>query len=151
MSETNELGFEVGDDFLLDDIEDLPEFVSPPTGAYTVLLPDGIVDKEINDANYFDIKMVIQSVEEIDQKGLDENEVPPKVGDMFNLIFKKDNKFGVGNFKKFAKGIAEHYRLRTVGEVREKAKGVLLLVVVKRAWNKKAQRHNVNVERVQVI
>lgn len=146
----------VTDDFLLDDIDDLPGYVTPPTGAYRVRLDKGIEDKDINDSPYFSVELTILSVEEVDESALEKSEegvveALPKEGDIASLLFAKDNQFGMGNFKAFVKSIAEKFGIRTVGEIRESAKGLEMLVIIKRKWNKKAERFNINVTNAQVL
>lgn len=141
----------VTDDFLLDDIEDLPEFVTPPTGAYLVEIPKGIEEKEINDNSYYEAGFTIVEVVEVAEKELGENETLPKEGDMFSMIFKRDNEFGMGNFKKLAKIIAQHFSLTTVGEVRAASTGLKMLVTVKRKYDGKKDRFNLNLVNGSVL
>ena len=146
----------VTDDFLLEDIEDLPGFVTPPTGAYRIRLDKGIEDKEINDNPYFSVELTILEVMEVVEENLEKAEdgtpeALPKEGDIATLLFAKDNQFGMGNFKSFVKSIAEKFGLRKVGEIREVAKGLEMCVVIKRKWNKKAERFNINVTSAQVL
>ena len=81
---------EISDDFLLDDIDDLPGFVVLPTGAYTVRLDKGIEEKTINDANYYDVQMTLVEVLDLDAKHLDEGEVAPKAGDLAGMLFARE-------------------------------------------------------------
>ena len=138
------LDSQIDDDFILDDIEDLAGFVTPPNGAYLFRLDKGIEEKVINEKNYYEVPLTLVSVVEMNDK-LDEGEEMPKAGDVATLIFKRDNKFGMGNFKNFVKSIAEKTGARTVGEVREQAKGMEMLVILKRKWNKDSERYNLNV------
>jgi hypothetical protein len=150
MADDNTLSQVLDDDFLLDQIEDLPGFITPPSGAYVVSLPKGIEEKEINDAKYFDAHFTVKEVMEVTEK-LKDGEDLPKEGDMFNVIFKRDNKFGMGNFKTVFKSVAEKFNCKTIGEVRENAKGAEFLMVVKRTYNKDKDRHNVNIVRSVLV
>ncbi len=142
---------EVDDDFVLDDIEQMPGFITPPTGAYIVSLDKGVQEKEINDENYYDIAHTIISVEEVSDKALDEDEVPPKPGDMFNIIFNRGNKIGMSNFAKYMLPIAKHAGVKTVREARAVTEGLQILIIVKRRYNKKSDRHNIEVTRLAVL
>lgn len=142
---------QIDDDFILDDIEDMPGFVVPPTGAYIVVLEKGIDTKEINDGHYYEIPMTIKEVVEVSDKALDDGEQLPKEGDIASLIFKRDNAFGMGNFKNFVRSISEKFGVTKVGEIREHAKGLEMLVVVKRKYDKEKDRHNINVTKSQVL
>jgi hypothetical protein len=152
MANENQLDKMLDDDFLLDDIEDLPEFVTPPTGAYIMSWPDGISSDTLGEkaTPVYKIKCIIDSVEQVLPENLNivnelgEPEVPPKPTDMFDLVYSRDNKFGAGNFKKIAGMVAKHFGCKTIGEVREKSKGLKVLMVLKRVHNKKADRYNVN-------
>ena len=140
----------VNDDFLLDDIEDMPGFVVFPSGAYHVRLDKGIEKKEINDKNFYDIPMTVVEVAEISEK-LAEHESPPKIGDIGNLLFARENKFGMGSFKSFVKPIAEKFNCKTVGELLDNSKGLELLIVVKRRYNKDKDSYNMNAVKSVVI
>lgn len=140
----------VDDDFNLDDIEDLPGFVVPPTGAYLVHLEKGIEEKDINDSKYYEVAMQIKEILEVTEK-LKEGEELPKPGDIASMIFKRDNEFGMGNFKSFAKSIAEKFGLKKVGEVKEHSKGLDMIIVVKRTYDEKKDRHNMKLVKSQVV
>jgi hypothetical protein len=152
MSEAKgQLSTAVDDDFLLDDIEDMPGFVTPPTGSYTVRLEKGIEDKIVNDAPYYNIPLTITSVMEVLPSALEEGETLPKEGDMTSLLFKRDNEFGMSNFKQFVKSIAEKFNARKVSEIRAAAVGLDMVVVIKRKYDKKNDRHNLNIVTAAVL
>ena len=142
---------EISDDFLLDDIDDLPGFVVLPTGAYTVRLDKGIEEKTINDANYYDVQMTLVEVLDLDAKHLDEGEVAPKAGDLAGMLFARANEYGMGNFKLFVKDIAAKFDCKSVGQVREAAKGLEMAIVVKRVYDAKKERHNMKMIKAAVI
>lgn len=148
---TGAMDVPVDDDFILDDIEDMPGFVTPPTGAYLVDLHKGIEIKEINDASYYEVAMTIVENLDVDEKKLDAGESLPKPGDIASMIFKRDNEFGMSNFKKFAGSIAERFKVSKIGDIREASKGIQMMIVIKRSYDKKADRHNINVVKAQVI
>jgi hypothetical protein len=141
---------QVDDDFDLDNIEDLPAFATPPDGAYLITLVKGLEEKEINDDKYYEAAMTIQEVQEMSGK-LEEGEQPPKPGDVATIIFKRDNVFGMGNFKIFVKSIAERFSVTKIGDIREKSKGIEMLVIIKRKWNKKDERWNISVTKAQIV
>lgn len=141
----------VSDDFNLDDIEDLPSFSTPPNGAYLVELVKGIEEKEIGDSDYYSVEMTIREAVDVPSKNLDDGETLPKDGDIATVIFKRDNAFGMGNFKNFIASIRDTYNCKTVGEVREHAVGLKMLVVFRRKWNKETEKYNLNVTKTQVI
>lgn len=141
----------VDDDFLLDDIADLPAFATPPNGAYIVELEKGIENLEINGSDYYQIAMTIRECVDVAPKSLDEGEQMPKDGDIATVIFKRDNSFGMGNFKTFIASIRDKFATKTVGEVREAAKGLRMLVILKRKWNKENERYNMNVTKTEVL
>lgn len=143
----------VGNDFLLDDIEDLPSFVALPSGAYVVTLDKGFEEKEINDEPYFELAVTVQTVEELNEK-LPEGESSPKPGDIGSFLFNRTNKFGMGNFKEIAKPIAQHFGSSTVGEVIDASKGLTVIIIVKRTKGKDKngnERYNSNLKKLEVI
>jgi hypothetical protein len=146
----------VDDNFSLDDIEDLPSFKVPPTGAYTVELTKGFFDVDINDEPYWQIDMTILSVEDVNEKELGEGETMPEVGEVCSTVFHRRNAFGVGNFKKFVLSIAQKYNITfsekgAIGKLREVMPGVQMLVILKRVYNKDKDRYNLNVKTAHVI
>lgn len=148
----------VDDDFLLDDLDDLPSFVAPPTGAYIVSLDKGIEDRTLEDKKtkedrtFYNVPMTIVSVEEVNQKDLDEGEVLPKEGDSFNILYDRSHRVGMGVFKQnFLVPIAEKFGLKKVGEVKEASKGIQMLVIIKRTYDKDKDRHNVNIKKSAVL
>lgn len=141
---------EVTDDFDLNDIEDLPAFVTPPNGVYSVDLPEGIDTLEINDANYYKAEMVISNVDEVTGK-LDEGETLPKIGDKITVIFKRDNEYGMGNFKLFMRPFVEKFGTTKIGELREASKGCSLMIVTKRKWNKEKEVYNLQIVKAAIL
>ena len=145
---------EIDDDFDLDNIEDMPGFITPLSGVYTCVMEKGIEEKEIDGekgtANYYDIPLIMKEVHETTEEPDDESPLP-KEGDQFNLIFKRNNAFGMSNFKAFVRPIAEHLGTKKVGEIREQSKGLEIMVVLKRRWNKKSERYNIDIKKVGVL
>lgn len=151
MASDSELAQVVGDDFVLDDLENAPGFIVPPNGAYHVKVdPAGIQDKEINDADYYAVNLELVAVVEMAGK-LDDGEEHPKPGDIMSLLFNRKNLFGMSNFKKFATPIAQKFSLKTIGPVKEASKGIDMLIITKRKFNKKNEQWNMNVEKATVL
>lgn len=146
-----ELDAPIGDDFTLDDIEDMPGFVTPPTGAYVVLVEKGIEAIDINDDPYLTARMNIVSVEEVHDAALSDGEERPKIGDMFSILFNRQNKFAMSNFKVYSAPIIEQFKCKTVSDVMEASKGVSLLVIVKRTYDKKKDRHNIQIPKTALV
>jgi hypothetical protein len=154
MSDSHKVGqltAAVDDDFLLDDIEDMPGFVTPPTGAYSVCLEKGIEVKDINNSSYYEVAMTIKELLEVQEKNLEDGESMPKIGDIASMIFKRDNEFGMSNFKKFARSIAEKFGVKSIGDIRNASKGLDMIVVIKRKYDKKADVHRTEITKAQVI
>lgn len=127
----------------LDDIADLPEFRPLPNGAYLVELEEGIVQKTVNEHASLEAKLVVKEVLECDEKSLDEKlgEKMPKAGDSTTLLFSLDNEIGAGMLKKFLKPLAEGLGYQKVGEVVENSRGLQVMVVLTRQWNKEKERY----------
>lgn len=137
-------------DMSLDDIEDLPGFVVFPSGAYQILLEEGLVKKDIN--NHPAMEAAMKLIETLEMtEPLKEGEVAPAVGDVCTTSFMLDNKFGVGKFKEFLTPIGERLGLKNLGEIVAQTKGLQLMVVIKRTYDKDKDRHYANVKKVEVI
>lgn len=146
-----ELTNQVDDDFNIDDIEDAPAFVILPTGTYVVNLATGIQDKLINGNEYFSIEMTVVSCVEVAQSALLDGETLPREGDTATLIFGKTNMYGMSNFKAFIKPIATKFNITKVRDIKEYADGMTIMVVVKRTFDKKRERYNMNVTQTAVV
>lgn len=145
-----ELENEVTLDMSLDDIEDLPGFVTPPTGSYQVSVETVPEIKQINDDNYLEVKLtIIEAMEITEALGADEQ--PPKAGDQFSYAFNLKNKVGTGNLKKFLTSVKERLGTSNLREITEGMKGMTLLVVNKRTYDEKKDRHYANAKKVVVV
>jgi hypothetical protein len=116
-----------------------------------VELTKGIFDVDINDEPYWQVDMTILSVEDVNEKELGEGESMPAIGEVCSTVFSRGNKFGMGNFKEFVRSISEKYGVKTVSEIKEKAVGLQMLVILKRVYNKDKDRYNLNVKTAHVI
>jgi hypothetical protein len=137
-------------DMSLDDVEDLPGFVVPLSGVYHVVLDNGIEQKEINEHPALQVEMKIVEAAEISETPND-GETIPKAGDVFTLAWLLDNKFGVGTLKQFLVPLGEHLGTRQIGAIVEQSKGLNLMVVVKRVYNKDKDRHYPQLKKVVVV
>lgn len=142
-------------DMSLDDIDDLPQFLTFPSGAYHVVLVEGILQKDVNNKPCAEAAMTLAEITELSEvlpsphaTGPDEQ---PKVGDVMSTLFQLDNETGAGLFKEFLKPIAAHCGERQVQAICDKSKGLHLMVVIKRTWNKDKERFFGNVKQVAVI
>lgn len=136
-------------DFSLDDIEDVPGFAVFPTGAYHVNLHKGLEQKKINDKPAFAIEMQLVNTEECHD--LDEDEQPPKIGDICTLSFMAQNKFGADSLKKFLLPIAKKFNTRNIGELAAIMKGMQLLIVIKRTYNSEKDVHYAKFKKIAVL
>lgn len=142
MSETSNGAIEeVGLDFNLDDIEDLPEFKTFPTGSYRIRLENGLERKKLNDdakKPIVEAAMTLLEVMELDEKELEKGEEAPKPGDVATSMYMLNNKFGVGNYKKqFLLPLSTALGTKVLGEIEAGSKGMTLVVVVQRKPDKK--------------
>ena len=146
-----ELDAEVDGDFDLDDLETMPGFVTPPSGAYIVDWVAGIEEKEINGANYYEIKMTIVEPMEVAPKALDEDEVLPATGDQTSMIFNRKNKFAMSQFKETVRSIAVKFEITNIRAIMEVSVGLRMLVVFKRTFSKKRDQHTLQIVKSQVM
>jgi hypothetical protein len=144
-------------DSTLDDIEDLPQFMVFPTGAYHVKLNKGIIDKMsdksdwINEHPALSAEMTLVETAEIDKKNLQQGEAPPAVGDIASLLFMVDNKMGAGQFKNFMAPIMEHLGCTTFREAIEQSIGLELAIVLQRTYNKQDEKHYQRFSKLMVL
>lgn len=115
--------------FSLDDLPDLPEFVTFPTGAYFVNIVEGIQFKTIGDHPAYTAKLTLVEIAEIEEGALDDGEAPPKAGDSCDVVFMVDNEFGQGALKKFLAPIAAAMGTRDIKSILKQSKGLKLAVL----------------------
>lgn len=152
----NETGkdFELDLDMSLDDIEDLPGFTQLPTGSYTVLLHKGIETKEINEKPSAVCELVVQQILELEEKNLDEDEDPPKTGDIFTVNYMLDNPTGVGFMKEFMKPLVKGLSLDPKGSIRElwrQTKGAEVMITCTRKFDKKHGKNFTRINKIAVV
>jgi len=136
-------------DATLDDLPDLPGFKVPPTGAYALEVA-AISEKEIGDHPGIETKFVIREVVEVSEQGVPEAEMPV-AGDECNIVFLLDNDTGVGFFKEFLKPLGAKLGTTKTREIMTGAKGMLLMVILKRTFDKEKDRHYLNLKKVEVM
>lgn len=125
----------LADNATLDDIEDLPEFLTPHSGAYQVIFPEGGVRKEINEHPACEWPCKVEAVLELSEK-IAEGEKVVGSESQFSFMFMLDNKFGVGNYKKFLAEFAIKLGTRDLKALESQGKNVRAMVVVKREKDK---------------
>lgn len=136
-------------DATLDDLADLPGFKVPPTGAYALEVMS-VLEKEIGDHAAVEAKFTIREVVEVSEQNVPEDQMPVP-GDECNIAFMLDNDTGVGFFKEFLKPLGEKLGTKKNREIMSGAKGMLLMVVLKRTHDKEKDRHYLNLKKVEVI
>lgn len=142
-------------DMSLDDIDDLPSFKTFPSGAYHVMLAAGIICKDVNNKDCAEIAMTLVKVEEITEvlphPNAEGEDKEPAAGDVMTTLFQLDNATGAGLFKEFLKPLAAHTGERNIQAICDKSKGLELMVVIKRTWNKDKDRFFGNLKQVAVL
>lgn len=137
-------------DQTLDDLPDLPGFKVPPSGGYAVTITSNSI-KDVGDhKDSVEAKFKIKEVLEISEKNVPDDEMPV-IGEEFNVLFMTDNETGAGFLKEYLKVLGPAVGSTNVREVLENSKGMDLLVVISRKWNKESERHNVNLKKVEVV
>ena len=126
-------------DMELDAIEDLPDFLTPPSGAY-VLLQLSHEKKDIGEHPAMEFKFKIEQILEI-TGDLDEDEKPPEIGAEFSMAFMLDNKFGQGSLKEYLMPIAKHAGTTKAGDTMSAADGMSIIAVISRKYNKKHEKN----------
>lgn len=129
-------------DGTLDDIEDLPQFLAFPSGAYIVTLVDGLLEKVIANHPAVDMKVRCDEVKELSQPG--DAALAPKVGDQGNMAFMLDNETGRGFLKMVLNPIGEKLGIKGNREILAASKGIQALLVVKKVHDAAKQRDYMN-------
>lgn len=120
----------------LDDIGDVPSFEKWPTGAYLIVLNDGITEREINDKNYLIATLtLLGDPAEVKLQG---QQMMPKAGDTCDLMFDLTNPYGAVEYKKIASQVATVTGAQSIREINENSKGIQMLVVLQSLLNKKS-------------
>jgi hypothetical protein len=136
---------EIDLDTNLDDIPELPGYTQLHSGAYIVVLADGIELVSLDDKNYFKCNLTVKEIGELSEK-LEEGEKGPQVGDIQSYLFDRSHAVAMSNFKKFiAQPIGQAFGLKTTREVIEASKGVELAISGKRKYNKDKDQYNFNI------
>jgi hypothetical protein len=123
----------------LDDIETLPGFLIPLSGAY-IITCTGYEQKKVNDKPAIELMHNIDNVLELTETP-DLGDSPPKVGDKFSQLFFLDNKVGVHNLKKYLEPISKKLNISSEekGGVRkglEAMKGMQAAAIITREPDK---------------
>jgi hypothetical protein len=134
----------------LDDLADLPEFVTPPAGAYRATLTS-LEAKAIGNHSGVEIKITLNETLEL----ADPTEAEVKPGTETSVSFLTDNEYGVGSFKAFLKPLADHFDTSSARETFEAAKGAEVMLVTKVRKGKKGtdaeDRRYLSIHKVEVL
>ncbi len=126
----------------IDDFEDLPGFLSPPTGSYAFTIKGTPEVKETDDGKkLLSIMFEILSFDEIDTGNLDTGEDLPKQGDVFAQSFDTANLYGVNAMKQIVKPFKEALGTATWNETFAGMAGMTCVGIIKRRYNKEKDRN----------
>lgn len=139
-------------DGTLDDLADLPEFKPFAPGVHRVIASMEL--KKINDAQAVELSFKMIEVQELVDPQDEEEGRKPVEGDTANTMFMMNNEFGVGNFKRCAKSLAEGLNMvgATNREIIEAVTDVECLIITSiRADKKDPDRLYLNVKEIAVV
>lgn len=115
----------------LDDIDDLPGFMTPSNGVY--LLKFSTSTKVVNDKHA--VSADFEVLECVEQNNAEDPATPP--GTKFNVLFFLENEFGIGKLKELLKPISEHFGVPSLSVlVTETCKDLEITAKVKQRKNK---------------
>jgi hypothetical protein len=135
----------------LDSIDDLPGFATFPTCAAMFEVKDIPEKKDVGDHPAIQFDLTLIEMLELKEENLTiEGEQPPKVGDIQSLTFMLDNAFGVDGMKKFLKPIGEKLGTMKPSQLFPQMKGMKLVVVLRRTYNKERDQHYARIKKVAV-
>lgn len=119
-------------DSSIDDLADLPEFGTYPSGVHRVII--NWESKEINKHPCMELKMKMVETVELADPGKDN---PVDAGVESSCLFMLDNEFGQGNFKAVIKTLAAATGSSKISEAVEASNGMEVQVVVQTKPDKK--------------
>ena len=139
-------------DASLDDIADLPSFVSFPTGAYNFIF-DKWEQKmdEATDASRIQVIFKLEQVVEVLPGNLNPGEPEPEAGSLYGCSFQLNNETGAGLLKKLLAPVAEKTGERQLRANLEAAKGMLFMLVLKRKHDKKKDEFYSNILEASLV
>lgn len=112
-------------DATLDDIADLPEFLTLPAGAHKVTI--NWEQKTINSHPSLSLNMTY--IEALELASPDA--VAPNAGDKSSCLFMLDNEYGLGALKKATKGLAEALGVTKLSDIVAQSEGFEVIAVTK--------------------
>lgn len=132
----------------LDDLADLPEFVTPPAGAYNATILS-IEEKKIGENPAVEFKFKLMETMEL----ANTTDTPVANGTECGVAFMLNNDFGVGNLKAALKPLGEHFGSQNIREIMAAAKGasVLLTTTVRKGKGDKADQKYLGIHRIAMI
>lgn len=146
-------------DMSLDDIEDLPEFRVFPKGAYLFTVQkhekkdlEGTGDNDGKKFPVLQYDLAMKEIVELSESDLNkaEGEEAPKAGDMVSFTFRLDNKYGVGNLKKFLAPFAQSFKASKIAEVNDNIDGTECLVILGRKFDKNKDRYYQSMKKIAI-
>lgn len=134
----------------MDDIDDLPGFLVFPSGAYTILLAEGLVEKEVGEHPGIEMAMTLKEIHEFTDSVQEEEK--PKVGDVCSTVFMLDNATGAGMYKEVLKVVGGKLGMNlSKRELNAQSKGLECLVILKKTYDKDKDRHYCNLKKMSVL
>lgn len=134
----------------LDDLADLPEFLIPPSGAYTArVISAG--EKKVGTHPAVEFKFSLLSTVEL----TNEADTPVADGTETSIIFMLDNEYGVGGLKAFLLPIQQATGVKTVREAMVACVNMdILLVTTVRSGKKGSENEDkryLGIHKVEVM
>lgn len=133
-------------DATLDDLADLPEFVTPPPGAYALTFK-GYEQKKVNDNACVIVTFTVAETQELASA----DSTPVEPGTEFNQMYNMSNEYGQGGLKNLCKPLGEALGVSRLSEVLEGAKGMAISATIKNRKDKNSDRVYAQVENVVVL
>jgi hypothetical protein len=143
-------------DDVLDNIEDLPSFVQPPTGSYRLFSEKGFEFVDEGDECFYRITFTCLEILEVkDELDVARGQVMFNVNDVCSQRWDMNHPMGRGSFKAAIKCVAEKYGLdpktTPTSMMVEQSKGLEYLGVMKSTWNKDKQKYYSKIDQIAVL
>lgn len=129
----------------LDDLAQVPEFVTFPAGSHKVtitwIMPSN--DRPTT------IGLKMSAIETLELN--DSSATPLVPGSMTTISFKMDNEYGQSNYRKVITSLSSHYGAGTNREIMEKSAGAECLVITSLRKGKKTEQYPDPLSYTQIV
>lgn len=119
----------------LDDLAQVPDFVTYPAGTHRVTMSWEMPTKERPTT----IGIKLAAIETVELA--DSSDTPLVPGSLTGVSFKMDNEYGQSNYRKIIASLSSHFGPGTNREIMEKSEGAEVVVITNQRRGKKTEQN----------